>query len=232
MRPVNTAFMYEGERANPSVHSSLTSHLKGHLILINDLVSRRRTEKPGCRRAKKSERSVDTMLTYLLNSSKSISPSLAFGGLKFGTSPLVPRLLPPTLRARRGSCGAGRHRLKRRSMNTFIPQSGSERQEMLFKHCCCVERQLAYARCRFPAFELSFFFFFKYECPFSLPVLFWVFLSSFRLLPMDQICEGDTLGTDRYIAYLVFILSVQKSLSQAAERRNKKNPLYGSELVM
>lgn len=44
MRPVNTAFMYEGERANPSVHSQLTSHLKGHLIPINDLVSHRMTE--------------------------------------------------------------------------------------------------------------------------------------------------------------------------------------------
>lgn len=69
---------------------------------------------------------------------------------------------------------------------------------------------------------LNFFFFFKYQCPFSLPVHCWVLLSSFSLFPIDQICEGDTLRTDRYIAYLVFILSVQKSLSQAAQKRNKK----------
>lgn len=48
MRPVNTAFMYMGERANPSVHSTLTSHLKGHLIHTNDLVNNRMKEKWGC----------------------------------------------------------------------------------------------------------------------------------------------------------------------------------------
>lgn len=48
MRPVNTAFMYTGERANPSVHSTLTSHLKGHLIHTNDLVNNRMKEKWGC----------------------------------------------------------------------------------------------------------------------------------------------------------------------------------------
>lgn len=140
MRPVNTAFMYEGERANPSVHSVLTSHLKGHLILINDLVSNRMTENQGCGRAKKSEKKrihyVDLFIKFVLIH----FPSFTFGSLKFQTSPLLPPLLPPTPRAHRGSCGAGRHCLEHRSMNTFIPQSGSERQEMLFKHCCCVER--------------------------------------------------------------------------------------------
>lgn len=56
MRPVNTAFMYEGDRANPSVHSKLTSHLKGHLMPINDLVSRRKTEDGGGGKATKTER--------------------------------------------------------------------------------------------------------------------------------------------------------------------------------
>ena len=45
MRPVNAAFMYTGERANPSVHSTLTSHLKGHLIHTNDLDDNRMKEK-------------------------------------------------------------------------------------------------------------------------------------------------------------------------------------------
>lgn len=47
MRPVNTAFMYMGERANPSLHSTLTSHLKGHLIHTNDLGNNRMKEKRG-----------------------------------------------------------------------------------------------------------------------------------------------------------------------------------------
>lgn len=55
MRPVNTAFMYTGERANPSVHSTLTSHLKGHLIHTNDLVNNRMKEKQGCGGAKKKD---------------------------------------------------------------------------------------------------------------------------------------------------------------------------------
>lgn len=38
-------------------------------------------------------------------------------------------LLPLTLIAHSGSCGAGRHRLKHLSTSPFIPQSGSERQE-------------------------------------------------------------------------------------------------------
>lgn len=41
MRPVNTAFMYMGERANPSVHRMLTRHLKGHLIHTNNLADNR-----------------------------------------------------------------------------------------------------------------------------------------------------------------------------------------------
>lgn len=35
-------------------------------------------------------------------------------------------------------------------------------------------------------------------------------------------CAEGTSGTDHDIAYLVFILSVQKNLSQAAQRRNKE----------
>lgn len=56
MRPVNTAFMYTGERANPSVHSTLTSHLKGHLIHTNDLVNNRMKEKQGCGGWQRSKR--------------------------------------------------------------------------------------------------------------------------------------------------------------------------------
>lgn len=76
------------------------------------------------------------------------------------------------------------------------------------------------------------FFFFNMNVRFSLPVHCWVLLAPFSGFPIDQICEEDTFATDGYIAYLVFILSVQKSLSQAAQRRNQKNHLYGSELVM
>lgn len=67
MRPVNAAFMYEGERANPSVHSKLTSHLKGHLIPINGLLSRRMREDRAGGKAKKTERNLYAMLTYLSN---------------------------------------------------------------------------------------------------------------------------------------------------------------------
>lgn len=144
MRPVNTAFMYTGERANPSVHSRLTGHLKGHLIHTNDLVDNRMKEKRGCGGLKRTatlERmheahvNTKTVLALCLRLHFSSPPSLPFPVLPSASveflarSPIPSLPLPLTLIARSGSCGAGRHSLKHLSTTQFISQSGSERQE-------------------------------------------------------------------------------------------------------
>lgn len=71
-------------------------------------------------------------------------------------------LLPLTLIAHSGSCGAGRHRLKHLSTSPFIPQSGSERQESCLNSPTWLlldTVELAYAG----TFLFLFFFFYIFQ---------------------------------------------------------------------
>lgn len=50
-------YVYRG-RANPSVHSTLTSYLKDHLMHTNNLVNNRMKENEGCGRAEKERKTI------------------------------------------------------------------------------------------------------------------------------------------------------------------------------
>lgn len=104
-------------------------------------------------------------------------------------------LLPLTLIAHSGSCGAGRHRLKHLSTSPFIPQSGSERQESCLNSPTWLllwwEIELAYA-----GTFLFLFFFFLYISIFPLsPWLGWCSHLSNDLL-LDQFCVVATFRTE------------------------------------